>query len=554
MRISYTLSFLSILFCFTHSYAQKPFLTKQYVDIGNIKAAMLVHGDMLWDADTAAQCEFPKGSGIHAAFVSTVWMSGYDGQNQLHVSSQTYRQSGNDYWPGPLDNNGNLDHSTSEKWARIWKVNFFDINNHLNNGKHTFGNTPTDILEWPAKDNPYAKGNNGASLTITTDMAPFVDVDQDGKYNALAGDYPEIKGDQMLWWVFSDNGPTHDNIPAQPFKVQVRASAYAYTRNTIADNIIFFNYQLTNKSPDTYSDFRLGLFSDIDLGYYRDDYIGFDSARRLGYAYNGTSVDGNGQTVSYGATPPIAGFAILQFPGDNSTALVPAGSFMTYNNDNTVSGNPQNAAEYSHYMRSRFRDGQHLVNDYMPKVPSDGRGAGSIANYMFPGNPADTTQWTECGANNPVGDRRFVISTNDLTFNSNASIDMTLALVISDRGANNTCPGVDITTIQKVADTAHKYFNNPPKSYVSVNDVNKTEIFKTYPNPVKDKLKIILSDELMNSALKVWVHDVTGRVVSTPVTNMGRSVEVNTSGLPSGTYSISVSANGLQASQLFIKE
>lgn len=535
--------------------AQQPFSTIEYVDIGNVKAGVLVHGDMLWDpANSMPACEFPKGSGVHAGFLSALWMSGYDGQSQLHASAQTFRQTGNDFWPGPLDNSGSVSYQTSENWARIWKVSFLDINKHLQNSVRTQSNTPKDILEWPAKGNPYAKGNNGVSLSISDNMAPFVDVNSDGTYNALNGDYPAIKGDQMLWWVFSDDGPTHDNIPAQGFRVQVKASAYGYARGGSIDNIVYFNYELTNKSVNNYTDFRIGILSDIDLGYFRDDYIGFDSVRRLGFAYNGIPVDGSGQTNSYGSKPPIAGFAILQFPGDVGTNYVPVGSFMTYNNDATVSGNPQNATEYSNYMRSRFRDGQHLVNDYMPAVPSDGRGAGSIASYIFPGDPSDTTQWSECSSNNPVGDRRFVISSSDIVLNSNSSFEITWAMVITDTGANNTCPGVDITSIKKLADTSIKNYVTPPKSFVSVVDVAGTTEFKLFPNPVKEKLNVLLSDHLMYSEIKMTVTDVTGRNILLPYAKAGRKLEVDTYTLPAGTYLISIESGDNRTSQLFRKE
>ena len=48
--------------------------------------------------------EIPKGSGKHSMFAGALWIGGYDDNGQLKVAGQTYRQSGTDYWPGPLDN------------------------------------------------------------------------------------------------------------------------------------------------------------------------------------------------------------------------------------------------------------------------------------------------------------------------------------------------------------------------------------------------------------------------------------------------------------------
>src|SRR5437660_1331362 len=99
--------------------AQAPFPTADVIDINNISARLLVHGDMFWDPGVgSAACEFPKGSGKNINFTSALWMSGYDAAGQLHVAAQTYRQDGNDYWPGPLDAADTLTYHTSHDWAK----------------------------------------------------------------------------------------------------------------------------------------------------------------------------------------------------------------------------------------------------------------------------------------------------------------------------------------------------------------------------------------------------------------------------------------------------
>ncbi len=99
--------------------AQAPFNTMDSVDINNIHAAILVHGDMWWDpVAQLALCRFPPNAPTHINFAGSVWMSGYDAGNNLHVAAQTYRQTGNDYWPGPIDpGTGSLTYATSQKWA-----------------------------------------------------------------------------------------------------------------------------------------------------------------------------------------------------------------------------------------------------------------------------------------------------------------------------------------------------------------------------------------------------------------------------------------------------
>ncbi len=101
--------------CTANVKAQTAFNTIEYLDINNIRSAVLVHGDMWWDPATSTPaCEYPKGSGRYLSQATSLWMGGYDGLGALHTSAQTYRQTGNDYWPGPLDNNGNLSYTQSE--------------------------------------------------------------------------------------------------------------------------------------------------------------------------------------------------------------------------------------------------------------------------------------------------------------------------------------------------------------------------------------------------------------------------------------------------------
>lgn len=542
--------------------AQQPFFQSANIDVNNINATVLLHGDMNLNHTTNDNaCEYPKGSGKHVMSASGIWMSAYDAGNNLRVSAQTYRQSGNDYWPGPLDNNASLNIATSTSWARIWKVNFTDINNHMANSTHTANNTPADIWEWPAKDNPNAKGNNGAALTVTRNMAPYVDVNSDGKYNAADGDYPDIKGDQMVWWVFSDNGPTHNNhslgSASIPLGVEVHACAYAYKRGGLLDNVIYYEFDVTNRSSDDLKDFRFAINADADLGYYLDDYIGFDSARRMGYVYNGISIDGgsSGGPESYGSTPPIAGYTLLEAPGDNGSTITPTGSFMYFNNDGTVYGNPTVDSEYNGYMRSAFRDGQHLQNDFTKKgVITNGRGSGPMADYVYSGNPDDTTEWSECNCNNPVGDRRFVLSTTDASLNNSSSVSVAYALVISDRGTTNACPNVDIDPIKRVADTAWKYYRNSPKSFVSVTALEQGRALGLYPNPANNVLRISMPVAVQAGSYTLHIYDVSGKVMNTPYRYSSNELEADVSSLPAGVYHVVYTDKNTRQSGSFVKE
>lgn len=508
------------------------FNTSETIDAGNIKAAHLVHGDMWWDpATSTARCEYPKGSGKNVAFTSSLWMGGYDSQNNLRFAAQKYRKGGKtDYWPGPIDT-GNLatvPYATSQKWAKIWKINRNQLDSFLKLSTHTRANTPLPILEWPAYGNPYAKGASGATLTITQPMAPFVDVNSDGIYNPLTGDYPAIKGDQMLWWVINDYGATsHDISNAGALGVDLKISAYVYHRNVVSDNIIFYEYQIKNHAASSYTNFRLGIMADLDLGEPFDDYTGFDSTHRMGIVYNGTNIDGSGGPRDYGFNPPIAGVAIVEMPGDAINSYSPAGSYMPLTNTTGPDGDPTNGLEMYRTMNSSNRAGTPLPNGRHYRYNVD----------------------SECVRVNVPGDRRFIISTNDMFLDAGASKKIGLALVVASGGG---CPEFNPASLYLTADTAFKYYWNPPAPPPSTGINNLTrQTLHIYPNPATNTL---MAETGNASGATIQIYDGVGRLCNLPITRSGNKMEVNTTDLSPGIYTIRYQDATTVKTAVFVKQ
>ena len=530
-----------------------PFTTKEYLDINNIRAAQLVHGDMWWDPATSApQCEYPKGSGKHVGFAASLWMAGYDSQGQLKVAAQTYRSDGNDYWPGPITS-GAVSYSESEKWAKIWKLNRSDLDAFLAQSTHTVANTPAAILTWPANGNTYATGYNNMPLTINTHVAPFRDQNNNGIYEPLLGDYPEMKGDQMLWYVFNDNGPVHDQSNAMPLGVEVQCMAYAYDQNSNYENMLFYDYKVINRSGLNLDSFVLGIKTDADLGYAFDDYIGFDSLGSLAIMYNGDVIDGAGEPTSYGDSIPVVGIKVLLMPGDTCGNATPAGSFMYHNNSTDPrTGDPADAVQFNNYLRSRWRNGSALTNDYQgPGIASAGTGAGPQARYAFSGNPANSSEWSECSSMNPPGDRRFVIASQPFSLTAGSSITFATALIVAPMSKSNACPMVDFSVIRNMSDSAQKIFCNPPV-YTSVTDMAGTyKSLWLYPNPASSTISLQVAQMHGES---VVVFDGLGRKADISARRNGDNMEVNVSKLAKGVYYVIYRANDKVISGSFIKE
>jgi hypothetical protein len=233
----------------------------------------------------------PKGSRKNALFAGSVWIGGYDQQGQLKVAAQTYRQSGNDYWPGPLDDGGNIDAATCNEWDRFWKIDRETITKfkELQSWADALNTPDYEVIkQWPARGNQNAIGRNQNPLNIpdNKDYAPFVDLDADNIYEPENGEHPDIDGDQFIWWVFNDKGNVKGESQTEGIGLEVQASAFAYAAKDYLNDMTFYNYRLINRGSQSLDSTFIATWTDADLGFAFDDYIGCDTNRGLGILYN----------------------------------------------------------------------------------------------------------------------------------------------------------------------------------------------------------------------------------------------------------------------------
>ena len=474
------------------------------LDINNVRARLMTGGDMWWDNGTSeARYEVPKGSRKNALFAGSVWIGGYDEQQQLKVAAQTYRQSGNDYWPGPLDpNTADITEADCSEWDRFWKVTAESINKFkdLSDPSAAKGDPEFEaILQWPARGNGAADkgsdgaiGRNGNPLTLYGDFeyAPFVDLNNNNKYDVDEGEYPKINGDQFVWWVFNDKGNVKNQSNTEGIGIEVQASAFAYATKDFLNDATFYNYRLINRGSLSLDSTYISTWTDADLGYYRDDYIGCDTARDLGILYNGVSIDGTGQVNSYGDKVPMVGVDFFKGPikrdtsgGSVTETELGMTAFTYYNNDGSVIGNPSNGIQIYNYMSGSIRNGQRFSNDFKgPNTPSRAYGDGPTVPFVFTGDPAEKAEWSECTCNNPVGDRRFVHSSGPFRLQPGVVNDITIGAVwVADVGG---CPNTSYTKIRIADDLAQSLFDNnfetiqgPQAPRMVVRELNRKLVF-----------------------------------------------------------------------------
>ncbi|RYD81225.1 MAG: T9SS type A sorting domain-containing protein [Sphingobacteriales bacterium] len=503
------LSFASI-FCTTHIWAQSG--AGENININNIDAMLRVTGDHFWDLVQSPRYEVPKGSRKHTIFASALWMGGLE-NNNLHVAAMTYRQAGSDFWPGPLDTLlGTIDVPNSEEWDKMWKVSQKQIDDFRQNK-----NNATDAIKtWPAHGNQ--------SFGQAKYLAPFVDVDNDGIYDYTKGDYPKIKGDQTIWWVFNDQNLAHSETEGKALGVEIHAMAYAFSsKNTTLNNTIFLEYNVINRSQNNYNDVYLGLWTDFDIGYGFDDAIGCDSSLSAYFGYNADTFDEG--SFGYGDNIPVQSVAFLK---DSMQG------FISYNNDFTDNGNPENPEHYYRYTQGLLRSGASLIN------PQNNKNT----KFQYSGNPLNTNEWSmRSPAQTKPKDKRGVGSTGPFELKRNKSLTFTFAYITTFKGTGST--DGNLKEMHNDIATVKNYYNQNLNTSTaeSQNPQEKTFTFSAYPNPANASLTLQWNN---SGARNVRLVNMLGQTVwSQEIERFQTQIKVDTKHFPRGIY-IAVIENGSQ--------
>lgn len=498
------------------------------LDVSNINPTILTGGDAFQNL-MAAGFEVPRGSGKHTIYGGALWLGGKDNSGQIYVSSQTYRQNNQaGYWPGPIANSHTPSHNTT--YDKIWKVSKAQIQNHIQNYNNSGYTVPQNIATWP--------GNGNTTNGEAAKLAPFVDLNNDGIYSPAQGDYPDIKGDQALYLILNDKGGV--KVPSSPnMNVEVHAMYYGFDMpaNPAIYNTLFCQYHIINRGQLNFNNFYAGIWSDLDLGNYSDDYVGCDTTTNRYYAYNG-DLDDEGPD-GYGLNPPVQSVQFLNKKMSH---------FIYYNNSNNpINGNPQTATDYYNYLTGSWKNNTPLT------YGGDGTNLNSFPfNYMFPGG---LTGWSEANPfpgsgsspNNP-GDRRGLGSIGPFNLPSGQELNFTVAYTFS-RGNGSTN---NITVAQQDANTVQNFFNN---IMGTTKPVLVKESLQLFPNPANDQLNIQLPSRFSGKKATVQISDYLGRdVLTTEKQKAAGNLTLDISSLSKGVYLVKVTSENQVLTTKLVKQ
>lgn len=494
------------------------------LDVNNVRAKLLNGGDMFWDIFGArgAVYEIPKNSGRHASFTSSLFFSGVDAGNNLYTAGQTYRQTGLDFWPGALDDKGEISKMDCDDWNEMFNVYGAEINN-VKSAKSISYN----ISRWKSSH------------------APFYDANADGIYDPSLGDYPvydlnkpDVVPAQMVFWVFNDMGGPHTAYATNNrlgIEIQATAVAYVSSSSEVMNNSTIYRYKIINKSVNSYAQFRMGMFNDFDLGNAADDYVGCDlstnaegAKRNLFYVYNADDFDEDAGSRGYGQAPPAFGLTFLNTSKNANGDDLGVHSFFSIANTGMPGTNqdPRTPEELNRYLSGLWADGKPITYG----TPS-GTGGNDPCFFMFPGNtdPDGRPNWVETKVS---GNRRTIVSLKDKPLAPGEQMTVELAYV----WARDTF-GNHLSSLEKLRRSTDTLISAYKTNFSNFSTGIKQQIqkqIKVYPNPSNHFIVI----EGIDNIHQIKIYNTQGKVVR--IINKPLSTKIDIRDLPEGAYYIRV--------------
>lgn len=514
------------------------------INRSTVKSTTKINGYIFGGDNTSlAYNKIYQGRDVPVFFSASLWIGGMDASTgALKLAAQTYQQNGNDYWAGPLDNFGDTEASICNNFNRTWKFTKAEVdlfNADFNDNGVLDNGISSNILNWPA----YGNSNNFIG-TNYGELAPFFDRNSDGLYNPNLGDYPlstynygNTIADETYFWVFNDNGDLHSESGAQSIQLQVNALQY-YFNDAVVQNATYTDFKIMNKGGSMIDSTYIGIFADPDLGFYGDDYIGFDVANDFAYVYNADADDDIAQG-GFGTNAPIGAMKVLKKPVDAFGNELQS-KFMTYVNVNDIpNGNPTGAMHFYNYLSGTWGDGTRWTyggNGYNSSTtPTD---------IFFPSSPNDNSAgaWSECQSNNAPDDRRFLYSFGSFRLIPGSNHLFTVLTNFNEPSPFVACNNLFI--IENELNIAENFVENA----VGINEINEnTSKIEVLPNPANEYIEIKIEKENIDL---IEIYSINKTLVKS-----GNSKRINITELTNGIYFVKViSKNNKIFVSKFIKQ
>ena len=507
-----------------------------YLDVGNVRARILNNGALFYRGEPHVY-EVPKGSGANAIFSATIWIGGLI-DDELVVSASRYGEW--EFWPGPLDETGRPPTDCS-MYDRLWEIRKEDVENYIDSEEIS-----QNLIEWP-----WYLG------------APVIDGDGNlDNYDLEAGDLPELLGDQRIWWVMNDRGNIHTSTNSSPIGIEVHGSAFSFANAGPLGNQTFYNFKLINRRNQPVTNTYFGIYVDVDLGDFADDYVGSDTTLGLGYIYNADNFDEGAE--GYGEAPPAIGMTFLHTPealvdlkdNDRDGQVDEPGEQLDmiaavhFFGDGGALGDPQTGTDYYNYLQGLWAYGDPITEGGVG-FNEEGR----QVRFHYPGDPLVPTFWSELntdgnGTANDDNDQRILISSGPFQLLPETAEEIAFAIIWS-RGENHLDSVRQLKAHTKaVRDDAALWLT--PTAFVHPIQESDNIVLgfdQNFPNPFSTSTTFRYSLPRAMQ-VKLSVYDVLGREISVLVDELQRpgihTADYFANSLPAGVYMVHVKLDHVQ--------
>jgi len=543
-----------------------------HLDINYIDAIITSRGASFMNPITFEPgFRFPGPGGKAGIFSNALWIGGLTTNNEIVFAGERYFES--DFSSGPYATNFQGDYSL--KWEKTWKITRKEIQDHIQNYSRPGYTMPDVIREWP--------GNGDVSTGQRAILAPFIDRDADGKYSPEKGDYPDIRGDQAVFFMYNDAARPHVFSFSQRMGVEIQGMAYAFNcpvEESFA-NSIFVHYDIYNRSTETYHNTYLGLETDFEASIDDQDYVQCDVERNAVLVYPPMPQDSSGQQYS----ASVQSMVILSGPTldkdqldnplkDESGNLVCGFGVNGMNFGDGIPDNERYGLTTFHtYIRQDpwiwnfepyYRAMVHPVNPDGSHVRYGGTTDGPPCRFMFPGNtdlqhwgtgciaPNGPKEWTMESAGLDPESIRSLSSMGPFTFRPGDCQELDVVYTATSSVNGNIYHTLNLA--KRNASLARVYYDLNETAcggnITSREPADATALLSIFPNPAEDFIRFSTGRKIESAPYRIF--NSMGKEITSGVVPMDRMIRVEE--LTPGYYILEIELQKEQLRCGFIRQ
>ncbi len=447
-------------------------------------------------------------------FASYLILGALDAAGNLRIAADIFPNTANqDFIPGPVVFDQALREVYCAYFNRVWKIESFQVHQLItkfDSGTLNINDVPKDILEWPAR------GNTALGNFVPLDpngMAPFFDMDGDGFYNVMKGDYPialeenpDFIPKEFMFNVFNDY-TVHTNSFGQALVMEVHQMNYVVdcVEDRASNKAVFTRLKFINKGLESLFDFKIGIWEDNNLGCYRGDLIGCDTLLNVVFTHDKDMVDST--TPNYCAS----------LNHDHSSAIS-SKMYLNHKMESFVcsyaSGatelvpyllGPQLAEEFYNSLNGLWRDGTPLSIGGYGYNPS----SSDITKFAFHDSPLDTGGWSmQSQTDFNFFDARSITSIINTQLDPGQSVTLDYVDHVMYDGQTNDFSLFEnwSTEISRLKDEYNNFLDGTFSCQELTNnqDLEDVTSVNVFPNPFEDQINLSFGEVLVNAHVTVY--------------------------------------------------